>query len=89
MRDWWYGDKRDLVKWGTVCVLAQKRSIRTVLQVAFYRSESQNYDLSMNGTAEALPNGVIQHFRDIDDIQRLAEKRELANRHPQGSVSVE
>jgi hypothetical protein len=48
-----------------------------VLQVAFYRPESQNYDLSMNGTDEPLPNGVIQHFRDIDDIQRLAEKENL------------
>ncbi len=72
MRDWWYGDKRDVVKWGTICVLVQKRSIRTVLQVAFYRPESQKYHLSMDGTAKPLPIRVIQHFRDINDIQRLA-----------------
>jgi hypothetical protein len=77
MRDWWYGDKRDVVKWGSICVLAQKRSIRTVLQVAFYRPESRNYHLSMDGTAEPLPTGVIQHFRNIDHIQRLAAKADL------------
>ncbi len=71
MRDRWYGDKRDVVKWGTICVLAQKRSIRTVLQVAFYRSERQNYHLTIGGTSEPLPVAVIQHFWDIDHIQGL------------------
>lgn len=77
MRDWWYGDKRDVVKWGTICVLAQKKFIRTVLQVALYRPDSPNYQLTMEGTAEPLPIKVIQHFRDIDDIQRLAANLNL------------
>ncbi len=71
MRDRYYGDKRDVVKWGTICVLAQKRSIRAVLQVAFYRSERQNYRLTMDGTDEPFPIAVIQHFWDIDHIKRL------------------
>ena len=42
MRDWWYGDKRDIVKWGAILVLARKQSINTVLQVALYRPDSPN-----------------------------------------------
>lgn len=73
MRDWWYGDNRDVVKWGTVLVLARKRSIPVVLQVALYRPDRPNYHLTVDGTSEPLPVEVIQHFRDIDHIQRLAE----------------
>jgi hypothetical protein len=56
MRDWWYGDKRDIVKWGTILVLARRRM----------------YHLTIDGTSEPLQSEVIQHFRDIDHIERLA-----------------
>lgn len=80
MRDWWYGDKRDVVKWGTVLVLARKRSIATVLQVAFYRPDRPSYHLTIEGatqTTEPLPVEVIRHFRDIEHIQRLAANANL------------
>ena len=73
MRDWWYGDKRDIVKWGTIYTLTRKYSIQSVLQVALYRPELPNYELSISGTTESLPIEVIRHFRDIEHIQRLAE----------------
>ena len=77
MRDWWYGDNRDVVKWGTVLVLARKRSIPVVFQVTFYRPDRPNYHLTVDGASEPLPIEVIRHFRDIDHIQRLAENVEL------------
>jgi hypothetical protein len=43
-----------------------------VLQVALYRPDRPNYRLAIDGDAEPLPIEVIQHFRDIDQIQRLA-----------------
>ena len=54
MRDWWYGDKRDVVKWGTILVLARKRSILVVLQVALYRPDRPTYHLTVDGTSESL-----------------------------------
>ena len=72
MRDLWYGDKRDVVKWGTVIALARKRKIPVVLQVALYRPDQPNYHLIVDGTSEPLPVEVIRHFRDIDHIQQLA-----------------
>jgi hypothetical protein len=77
MRDWWYGDKRDVVKWGTIHVLARKHSISNVLQVALYRPDRPNYHLTLDRTTEPLPIEVIRHFRDIDHIQRLAETLNL------------
>jgi hypothetical protein len=80
MRDWWYGDNRDVVKWGTVLVLARKYSIKTVLQVALYREDRPNYYLAVEAateTTEPLPIEVICHFRDIDHIERLAHNANL------------
>jgi len=37
MKDTWYGDRRDLVKWGTLVHLARSEQIMTVIQVAFLR----------------------------------------------------
>ncbi|WP_157844579.1 hypothetical protein [Dehalococcoides mccartyi] len=34
MKDKWYGDKRDLVKWGVLLTLAKMFSARRILQVA-------------------------------------------------------
>ncbi|MBS1252357.1 MAG: hypothetical protein MAG451_01396 [Anaerolineales bacterium] len=77
MRDWWYGDKRDVVKWGAILALARKRSIRDVLQVALYRPDRPNYRLHMDETTEPLPLEVARYFHDIDDIQRLAASVDL------------
>lgn len=80
MRDWWYGDKRDVVKWGTVVVLGRRLSISTVLQVALYREDRLNYRLAINGatkTTEPVPIEVVRHFRNIDHIRRLAEDTKL------------
>lgn len=71
MRDKWYGDKRDIVKWGTIVILARRRSINVVLQVALYRPDKNMYHLTVDGTTEPLPSEVIRHFRNIDDIKRL------------------
>ncbi|MBW2655740.1 MAG: hypothetical protein JRC91_12665 [Deltaproteobacteria bacterium] len=72
MRDRWYGDKRDIVKWGAVLALARKQAIPAVLQVAFYRPDRLHYRLTVDRTSEPLSVDVIRHFRDINHIQRLA-----------------
>lgn len=77
MRDWWYGDKRDIVKWGAVVALARKRSIPAVLQVALYRPDLLNYHLILDGTSESLPVEVVRHFRDIENIRPLEPKVNL------------
>jgi len=42
VKDKWYGDKRDLVKWGILLTLAKMFSARRILQVAYYRPDLQD-----------------------------------------------
>ena len=72
MRDKWYGDNRDVVKWGAICAVARQRSIFNVLQIALYRPDKPDYKLNIGETIIPLPEKVVQHFRNIDHIQRLA-----------------
>jgi hypothetical protein len=37
MRDEWYGDKRDLIKWGVLLDLEQRYKAKQILQVLYYR----------------------------------------------------
>lgn len=72
MRDQWYGDKRDVVKWGTLIALAKKAGAGRILQVAYYRPSRLLYELnsSQQGSISIDP-AVVNHFHDIEDIKRL------------------
>ena len=72
MRDQWYGDNRDLVKWGTLIHLAQREQRSTILQLALYRSNDEWPTLRSSQGRIEIPDQVIRHFRNLDDIQRLA-----------------
>lgn len=71
MKDIWYADKRDIVKWGGIAYLCSKKGIKKIVQIAYYRGE-QWPKLVFDKTSIDLPDQVIKHFRDIEDINRLA-----------------
>jgi hypothetical protein len=73
MRDCWYGDDRDLVKWGTVVLIASRHEIQEVLQVPF-DSVSVAPQLNVGGALEPVPDTVWRHFRDLDLVGALGEK---------------
>ena len=73
MRDEWYGDNRDLVKWGTLIHLAQRDHRSTILHVALYRPDDNRPPLHSSRGQVDIPAPVIRHFRDLDTIQRLAK----------------
>jgi hypothetical protein len=62
MRDRWYGDSRDLVKWGVLLALAERHGPGQILQVLYHRP-SEWPDLEIDGETVPLPNAVIRHFR--------------------------
>jgi hypothetical protein len=64
MRDKWYGDNRDLVKWGILLTLADRFGAGHILQVAYYRPTDWA-GLELDGEHVELPPAVIRHFRDI------------------------
>ena len=77
MREEWYGDPRDLVKWGTLVHLARYDSIRTIIQVAFFRV-SERPQLESDGHKWRVADEVWRHFRDLGSIRELAHHCRLA-----------
>lgn len=73
MRDSWYGDKRDLIKWGVLLRLARNFEAPRVLQLAFYRP-SEFGQLVIDGQAHNIPQEVIAHFRNVRTIGSISSE---------------
>lgn len=73
MRAEWYGDKRDLIKWGTLLELARGHKSKHVLQVLYFRPTEWG-QLEIDDKAIALPFEVIQHFRQTDSVASIEDR---------------
>ena len=73
MRDRWYGDNRDLVKWGVLLHLAREYGVARILQVAYLRPTSWE-SLEIDGTSRPIPEAVTRHFRRIQNITGLSAR---------------
>ena len=78
MRDRWYADKRDIVKWGGIIhLLNDKRLwIKKVIQIAYYR-EDKWPDFNFKENKIKIPEKVLKHFRDIKLIKSLDSRIEV------------
>jgi hypothetical protein len=76
MKNRWYCDNRDLVKWGTLVHLAHSEQIRTVIQVAFLRKGERPPLRTDQGEAK-ITQEVWQHLRDVNLIRGLGKKAGL------------
>jgi hypothetical protein len=70
MRDVWYADNRDLVKWGVLVELAARHEMRHILQVLYYRP-TQWPDIEIEGQRVPLPDSVRNHFRLVTSVRSL------------------
>ena len=77
MRDQWYGDKRDIVKWATLVHLAREQAIKTIFWVVFYRPDDKPEPLRFGKQTFEIPTEVWQHFRNIRHIKRLQKATNL------------
>jgi len=67
MRDNWYADKRDLIKWGVLFRLALKYEAARIIQVAYYRP--CNFEqIDIDGQQLAIPEEVIAHSRNVRSV---------------------
>ena len=64
MKDQWYADNRDLVKWSVLHHLALKEGAGTILQIAYYRPTEWS-GVVIDGQLKPLPEPIIAHFRDV------------------------
>lgn len=71
MRDIWYADKRDLVKWATLYHLAHIFKGSRIIQIAFYRKENKFGKIIIDNQEKEIPKEVISHFRDIHKIRDI------------------
>lgn len=70
MRDEWYGDKRDLVKWGVLLEVAQRYGAKHILQVLYHRPTKWK-PLRIDGEKVKLNSAVLQHFRDPFSVSQI------------------
>jgi hypothetical protein len=70
MRDEWFGDKRDLVKWTTLPKLAERHRLRHILQVLYFRTSNWHH-LEIDGSKVEIPTSVIAQFRDVRSIRAM------------------
>jgi hypothetical protein len=73
MRDIWYADNRDLIKWGVLFRLAETFEAGRVLQLPFYRP-SEFGRLVIDGQQHDIPEEVIAHFRNLRTIGSVGSK---------------
>jgi hypothetical protein len=73
MRNKWYGDNRDLVKWAALLHIAETHKADRILQIAYFRDD--DFDgIEIDGTLRQISLEVRAHFRDIRKIQELPAK---------------
>ncbi|MGO9527111.1 MAG: hypothetical protein ACLP0A_06030 [Verrucomicrobiia bacterium] len=73
MRNKWYSDNRDLVKWSVLLLLAEGCGADRIIQIAYYK-ESPFQELEIDGHQHEIPSEVLSHFRDIRRIKALASR---------------
>jgi hypothetical protein len=76
MRDGWYSDKRDLVKWGVLLQLAELYEAAAILQVTYYRPSSWPA-IKIDGVSHSLPTAVLEHFRKVGNAARLRSNAQI------------
>ena len=70
MRDKWYGDNRDLVKWGVLLTLAERCAAKHILQVLYYRP-TEWAQIEIDGDQVPIPAAVIRHFRSVSEASAI------------------
>lgn len=80
MKNLWYGDARDVVKWSALLFLAHKYDLSRILQVAYLRDNASK--LSVEAGSESVDQDVIkeiiEHFsKDIRQINKLKDSKRV------------
>lgn len=71
MKNCWYADNRDLVKWSALVHIANMNSASCILQIAYFREHSFP-NVELDTQEKVLPEEVQKHFRDIKNIENLS-----------------
>jgi len=70
VRDTWYSDNRDLVKWSVLFRLAERYGACLILQIAYYRPSNFG-SVIIDDKEVTIPQEVLQHFRSIQNAKNI------------------
>jgi hypothetical protein len=73
LRDTWYADQRDLVKWGTLAHLAEREALDVIVQVPFLR-HGRRPPLRSGSQEVSISSEVWKFFRDVGAVRALGER---------------
>lgn len=76
MRNRWYSDNRDIVKWSILSHLARIAEAKRILQIAYFRHDDFEA-IDIDGEQFETPPEVKTHFRDIRKIENLSSHVEI------------
>lgn len=76
MKDQWYGDNRDLVKWGVLLHLARNHGASRIIQVAYWRPSAWPL-LQIGGDEYEIPDIVHAHFRKLRAVTELSKEPQI------------
>ncbi len=79
MRDIYFGDRRDRVKWGVLVSIAQSHGLRSILQVAYSRSLESRTLETPSGPVE-VNDEVWRFFSSLERVVELGAKLGLVVR---------
>jgi hypothetical protein len=71
MKNCWYADNRDLIKWSVLMHLAIVNSASRILQIAYFQ-EHTFPKIELDKEEKEIPEEVQAHFRDIRNIESLS-----------------
>jgi hypothetical protein len=74
MRDQFFGNDRDIVKWTTLLHLAREHELATVLYAPFWRPEPAPRVVMLKDKPIFVPDEVWRFFRDYRRIRQLSKK---------------
>jgi len=72
MRDKWYADNRDLIKWATLSHIARMENLRTIIQVPYWRPDESRPHFDFRNKRVPVSDDVWGFFRNIKHINGLA-----------------
>jgi hypothetical protein len=71
MKNCWYADNRDLVKWSVLIHLAIVNSATRILQIAYFQEHSFP-KVELDKEEKEIPQEIQTHYRDIRNIENLS-----------------
>jgi len=79
MRNQFYGDKRDLVKWSCLLHLARQHQLGTIVQVAYMRPDKRPFKEARFDKIpkQYVPQEVWNHFTDSRSMRDIRSIRDL------------